>query len=331
MISAKQFKQTFVHIRLSLISYLTVSTLLACQTGTVLTPTIDEGIVRNAVVATVAAQLTKDATPSLSLTDTPWPTFTPFPPEIIFLQGETPSFITGKSSLPVVPGTYLLHENPSTYGLAYTSLDGLNRGTLLNYKNISRGSSFSPQLFMMSSAESPKLIFTHLEDNEIDIWATNLVGNLLKSWHTQVTFDAGSECYAPWIPSDGHWLVLECGPENKNLTYFVDLNSANEEIISPGLDCGVGYNDVKSSFPYGEAEWLLWCDKPQEYCFLSRLENKKLCLDLSKVINSSPANQSKEVVVEGDMLHGSDGTVPGTRIVVFDRACLLKQTPCGPS
>jgi len=304
-----------------------IGLLAACQAGAVTPtktiPTPDIAAIWTAAVETASAQLT--------LTAAPTPSSTPAPPLIVFSPGEAPSFITARGSLPILASDYLLYNGPLTHGLGYISIDSTQHGDLLSYHSAIKGTDRYADLFVTSSTEAPKLVFVDRGKDEINIWVTDLGGNLLKSLHGKVIFDARNECYEPWILSSGHWLVLRCGPENRALNYFVDLSSPNETISSLGLDCNAGYNDVTSSFPYNEAEWILWCNKPWDYCFISRFENKKVCVDLSNVIKSSPADLSEAALVEGDMPHGSDGTVPGIRIVVFDRACLLKESPCGPS
>ena len=312
-----------------------IGLLAACQAGTTTPtktiPTPNLASIKTAAVETASAEL--------ALTIAPTPPSTPIPPTpptpslIVFSPGEAPSFITARGSLPTTPGDYLLYDDPLTHGLGYVSMDGTLRGTLLQYKNIGRSGSFSPDLFVTSSTESPKLIFTDKENGEINIWITDLIGNLLKSLHAKVNFDARKDCYwsQPIFSDDSRWLALWCGPENERLLYFLDLNLSNEKITLQGLDyCGTEYNDVKSSVPYDEAAWRWWCDKePEEYCFISRFENKSVCVVTSWTF-SSP-DLSKAVVIEGNMPHNSDETVPGIRIVVFDRACLLKESPCGMS
>ena len=209
-------------------------------------------------------------------------------------------------------------------------MSGTLRGTLLQYKNIGRSSSFSPDLFVTSSTESPKLIFTDKENGKINIWITDLTGNLLKSLHADANFDA-QDCYwsQPRFLDDSQWLILSCSSENERLTFFIDLSSPNENISLQGLDyCAGGYNDVKSNFPDGEAEWVWWCGKePEEYCFLSRFENKNICVNMKK--RKFPSlDLSKIALVEGDMPHSSDGAIPGVRIAIVDRTCLLKHAPC---
>jgi len=305
-----------------------IGLLVACQAGTLTPtktiPTLDIASIGTAAIQTASAQLTQTAAPT--------PSSTPVPPLIVFSLGKAPSFITARGSLPTTPGDYLLYDDPSTGGLGYISMDGTLRGTLVQYKNIGKGAFFSPSLFVTSSTELPRLIFTYLEGSDIKIWITDLSGNSLKSMQAKVNFDAGNQCYQPSVLSDGRWLELWCGPENKHLTYFVDLSLSNKKITSLGLDyCAAGYDNVKSSFPYDEAKWIWWCDKePEEYCFTSHFESKSVCVDPTRWAFSSP-DLSKTAVIEGDMPHNSDETVPGIRIVVFDRGCLFKESSCGPN
>jgi len=307
-----------------------IGLLAACQAGT-LTPTKTISTPDIASIGTAAIQT---ASAQLTLTAAPTPSSTPATPLIVFSPGEEPSFIKVEGSLPTTPGSYLLYDGPNQHAaLGYISMDGTLRGDLFSFNAINNTNQY-PEWVVTSSAESPRLIFVGREDGEINIWVTDLTGNPLKSLHAKVNFDARKECYdQPWVLSNGRWLVLSCGPESKRLTYFVDLSLSNKMVTSLGLDyCATGYDDVKSNFPYNEAVWILWCDKEsQEYCFTSRFEDKNLCVNLKGLIFSSP-DLSKVIFVEGDMPHGSDETVPGIHIVVFDRSCLLlNQSPCGPN
>jgi hypothetical protein len=254
---------------------------------------------------------------------------------MILMEGQPPSFIESKGSLPNKPGSYLIYSeqfSEQAGQVKYISTDGTVTGDLLRYSNIDN---WFPAPFMSSGQSVPRFIFTDyhqgeimLRNGELNVWITDPFGELVHSWHlsTEPGMAALSSagCGGPSFSPSGRWMTLICLIPGQYYIDLVDLTSGEQKII-PVPD--VAATVPTENWSQDETRFYTWSHS-NIYCFVSLLSDEAICRDVGKPVLSVSPDWQSAVMFDGDMSHNPDGTVPGTRILVAVMECVLDGLHC---
>ena len=289
----------------------------------------------NVAVATAYFQLTQDATqktqtftlsPATTLAATLVPT-KPESPPITLSKGSVPKFISGQGSYPDKSGIYLIYSN------RYGSLDYVSMNEETLQKQLFIYTNQTEPVFV-SSNQGSQLIFTAgLDENNsafASIWVTDILGNAINNWDIQAKSNV--HCFSPSFSPHGLWMEMECFDKESYTDRYINLANLNSGVNHTFhlAHCGGSSEGVNPfEVAWGDQETLLsYRCNPDEYCFISVIDDETNCKKVGQKILSFSPDWGKVVLNNGFMPENADGSFPGLQILVVDKDCVFGQIKC---